>query len=56
MILADLRPAKEALIETCTKLPIRLGRLFALGSWGDAVLITRGEQAPNPDSRVLLPQ
>lgn len=41
MIMADLRPAKEALIETCTKLPIRLGRLFALGSWGDAVIITR---------------
>lgn len=41
MILADLRPAREALIETCTKLPIRLGRLFALGSWGDAVIITR---------------
>jgi hypothetical protein len=37
----DLRPAKEALIATCQKLPMRLGRLFALGSWGDAVLVAR---------------
>jgi hypothetical protein len=37
----DLRPAKEALIATCTALPTRLGRLFALGSWGDAVLVAR---------------
>ncbi|HVK85807.1 MAG TPA: hypothetical protein VM513_16925 [Kofleriaceae bacterium] len=41
LIKNDLRPAKEALIETCTKLPLRLGRLFALGSWGDAVIVTR---------------
>jgi hypothetical protein len=40
-IKADLRPAKEALIESCQKLPTRLGRLFVLGSWGDAVLVTR---------------
>jgi hypothetical protein len=37
----DLRPAKEALIAMCTKLPVRLGRLFALGAWGDAVLVVR---------------
>jgi hypothetical protein len=37
----DLRPAKEALITVCQSLPIRLGRLFALGSWGDAVLVAR---------------
>jgi hypothetical protein len=37
----DLRPAKEALIATCQALPTRLGRLFALGSWGDAVLVAR---------------
>jgi hypothetical protein len=37
----DLRPAKEALIATCQGLPIRLGRLFALGSWGDAVIVAR---------------
>jgi len=37
----DLRPAKEALIEMCHKLPVRLGRLFALGSWGDAVLVAK---------------
>jgi hypothetical protein len=40
-IKADLRPAKEALIATCQALPMRLGRLFALGSWGDAVLVAR---------------
>ncbi|HET7499400.1 MAG TPA: hypothetical protein VFK02_00295 [Kofleriaceae bacterium] len=40
-IKADLRPAKEALIAICQALPIRLGRLFALGSWGDAVLVAR---------------
>jgi hypothetical protein len=41
LIKADLRPAKEALIKMCEGLPIRLGRLFVLGSWGDAVLIAR---------------
>ncbi len=41
MIKVDLRPAKEALIATCQTLPIRLGRLFVLGSWGDAVLVAR---------------
>ncbi len=41
LIKADLRPAKEILITTCQALPIRLGRLFALGSWGDAVLVGR---------------
>src|SRR5262245_42434145 len=37
----DLRPAKAALIAMCQALPVRLGRLFALGSWGDAVLVAR---------------
>jgi hypothetical protein len=37
----DLRPAKERLITMCAALPIRLGRLFAMGSWGDAVLVAR---------------
>ena len=37
----DLRAAKEQLIEICTKLPIRLGRLFVLGTWGDAVIVAR---------------
>lgn len=41
IIATDLRPAKEALIDICTKLPIRLGRLFALGSWGDSVIVAR---------------
>ena len=41
MIDADLRPSKEALIATVQALTIRLGRLFALGSWGDAVLVAR---------------
>jgi hypothetical protein len=37
----DLRPHKEALIALCEKLPVRLGRLFALGSWGDAVMVAK---------------
>ncbi|MCE9580784.1 MAG: hypothetical protein K8W52_47160 [Deltaproteobacteria bacterium] len=37
----DLRPHKEALITLAETLPIRLGRLFALGSWGDAVLVAK---------------
>jgi len=41
LIKGDLRPAKEQLIAAAQKLPIRLGRLFALGSWGDAVLVAR---------------
>ena len=41
LIKSDLRPAKQALIATCQTLPIRLGRLFALGSWGDAVIVAR---------------
>jgi len=41
MVKGDLRAAKEQLIDICQKLPIRLGRLFALGSWGDAVLVAR---------------
>jgi hypothetical protein len=41
MIKVDLRPFKEALIESCQKLPVRLGRIFALGSWGDAVIVAR---------------
>lgn len=41
MIKTDLRPFKEALIDMCTKLPIRLGRIFALGSWSDAVIVAR---------------
>jgi cell division septation protein DedD len=40
-IRSDLRPAKEALIAMCQQLPVRLGRLFALGSWGDAVIVAR---------------
>jgi hypothetical protein len=40
-IKVDLRPLKEALIESCQKLPIRLGRVFALGTWGDAMLVAR---------------
>jgi len=41
IIKADLRPAKEALISMVQKLPVRLGRLFALGTWGDAVIVAR---------------
>src|SRR5207244_12177287 len=41
VIKSDLRPAKEALIKTMQALPVRLGRLFALGTWGAAVIVTR---------------
>ena len=41
IITADLRPHKEALITACAALPIRLGRLFSLGTWGDAVIVAR---------------
>lgn len=41
LIKSDLRPAKEALIKTMEALPVRLGRLFALGSWGDAVIVAK---------------
>ncbi len=41
IIKVDLRDAKEELITLCEALPVRLGRLFALGAWGDAVLVAR---------------
>mgnify|MGYP003631538640 CR=1 FL=1 len=41
VISVDLRPARDELIKVCTAVPIRIGRLFALGSWGDAVWIVR---------------
>src|SRR5215217_5111660 len=41
LIKTDLRPHKETLVGICQKLPIRLGRLFVLGSWGDAVIVAR---------------
>jgi hypothetical protein len=41
VINADLRPFKEALIAACQALPVRLGRIFALGTWGDAVIVAR---------------
>jgi hypothetical protein len=41
IVKGDLRAAKEQLIGIAQKLPIRLARLFALGSWGDAVLVAR---------------
>lgn len=37
----DLRPEKERLIAVCEAVPVRMGRLNALGSWGDAVLVAR---------------
>jgi len=39
----DLRPAKERLIAICDALSdsVRMGRLFALGSWGEAVMVAR---------------
>lgn len=41
VVKTDLRPFKEALITSCAALPIRLGRLFSLGTWGDAVIVAR---------------
>ena len=41
VIKSDLLPYKEQLIATCAALPIRLGRLFSLGTWGDAVIVAR---------------
>lgn len=41
LIKVDLRPFKESLITSCQKLPVRLGRIFALGSWSDAVICAR---------------
>ncbi len=41
LIKTDLRPFKEALIAMCQALPVRLGRVFALGTWGDAVIVAR---------------
>lgn len=37
----DLRPAKEELIKICQALPVKLGRLMALGTVGDAVVVAR---------------
>ncbi|HLU66621.1 MAG TPA: hypothetical protein VKZ63_10115 [Kofleriaceae bacterium] len=37
----DLRTEKERLIRVCQSAPVRLGRINALGSWGDAVLVAR---------------
>ena len=37
----DLRSEKARLIAACEAVPVRLGRLSALGSWGDAVLVAR---------------
>jgi len=41
VVTIDLRSEKERLIAACQAVPIRLGRLSALGSWGDAVLVAR---------------
>lgn len=37
----DLRPERDRLIAACEAAPVRLGRLSALGSWGDAVMVAR---------------
>ena len=37
----DLRDARAHLVDVCGKTPVRLGRLFALGGWGDAVWVVR---------------
>ena len=40
----DLRPEKQRLLALCEAADVRFGRLFALGSWGDAVLVARNAQ------------
>ena len=37
----DLRAEKARLIAACEALPVRIGRMFALGSWGDAVIAAK---------------
>ena len=37
----DLRADRERLVQACAGLPVRVGRLSALGSWGDAVIVAR---------------
>lgn len=41
MVDIDLREEKDRLVALCESLPLRLGRISALGSWGDAVLVCR---------------
>ncbi len=41
LVPVNLHHAKDWLVSICANLPIRLGRLFAMGSWGDAVLVAR---------------
>ncbi len=41
LIPIDLRPEKERLLEMCRTAPIRMGRIFALGSMADAVLVAK---------------
>jgi hypothetical protein len=41
IITRDLRPEKDRLVKLVEKLGCRLGRLGALGAWGDAVWVTR---------------
>lgn len=41
IVAIDLRPEKERLLAVCKVSPIRIGRINALGSWGDAVLVAR---------------
>ena len=49
----DLRAEKERLIKVCETGAIRFGRLFALGSWGDAVWVA--ESARDMRGIALLP-
>ncbi len=37
----DIREEKERLIAACEAAPVRLGRISALGTWGDAVLVAK---------------
>ncbi len=41
VIKLDLSAEKDRLIALCEAAPVRLGRISALGSWGDAVMVAR---------------
>ncbi|TMQ12408.1 MAG: hypothetical protein E6J91_20895 [Deltaproteobacteria bacterium] len=58
-IRSDLRPAKEALISTCQKLPVRLGRLVSVleadGTWDQRKSLAMETQLAAVDRFSMLP-
>ena len=41
LVSKDLRTKKKQLLDLCKALPLRFARLFSLGTWGDAVWISK---------------